>query len=367
MVDKGQNLTYTINIVSTQTLIVLISEVNKLLTSRQEKVLALIIEQFNETLEPVGSKSLLQHSDLDVSSATIRNDMANLEKAGYLKKIHTSSGRAPSITGYRYYINKLIELSQRNNTKRLDEDVFDDMIQNNTKQPMKKAKLVSQLMSSMTGLTTFVLGQNDVTHYFETFRLVKVDSNRYMGILITQDGDVDNQLFTITVPLDFDSLKTVNELINRELKGLTLSESYQRMKLTIPLIIQRAIGYQLDFSKLFEKMMIQLKGHDYFVSGKEHIYQLINPSMTPASMSTLMTLVDGSSKTYQLISQTDDGIDVLFGYDLSPNILDGVNLLTGTYYDQHHRITLGVIGPLTMGHTDVILLLDQAINKLTDK
>ncbi|MBG9982330.1 heat-inducible transcription repressor HrcA [Aerococcaceae bacterium DSM 111020] len=338
-----------------------------MLTSRQEKVLALIIEQFNETNEPVGSKSLLQHSDLNVSSATIRNDMANLEKAGYLRKIHTSSGRAPSITGYRYYINQLIELSQDRTSNKFEEDVFDDMIHDNSQQPMKKAQLASQLMSSMTGFTTFVLGQNDVTHYFETFRLVKVDSNRFMGILITQDGDVGNQLFTITVPLEYDALQTINELINRELEGLTLSESYQRMKLTIPLIIQRAVGYQLDFSKLFEKIMIQLKGHDYFVSGKEHIYQLINPSMTPAGMSTLMTLIDGSSKTYQLISQTNDGIDVLFGYDLSPNILDGVNLLTGTYYDTHHRITLGVIGPLTMGHTDVILLLDQAIDKLTDK
>lgn len=337
-----------------------------MLTSRQEKVLALIIQQFNKTDEPVGSKSLLQNSDLNVSSATIRNDMVALEKTGFLKKLHTSSGRAPSLKGYRHYIQQLIQGEHDSQNLDIELDTFETIVNEKTDKPIQKAHLVSELMSSITGYTTFVLGQNEEEQYFERFSLVKVDSNRYMGILITQNGDVGNQLFEINTPIDRDTLAVVNELINRELSGLTLNEAYQRLKLTMPLILQRHVGYQYDFSPLIDKARMQLMGHDYFVSGKEHLYQLIDHSMTPEAIGSLMTLIDGTSQTYQVIEQTQDGVDVLFGYDLSPNVLDSINLLTGTYHYDNQRITLGVIGPITMGYSDIILLLDKAIEKLAD-
>ena len=357
---------YTKYIVSTRIYIVLISEVNKMLTSRQEKVLALIIQQFNKTEEPVGSRSLLQNSDLNVSSATIRNDMATLEKAGYLKKLHTSSGRAPSMSGYRHYVQQLIQMKSEHLPLNIEVDIFEAIVNEKTEKPIQKAQLVSELVASITGYTTFVIGQNEEEHYFERFRLVRVDSDRYMGIIITRNGDVGNQLFEIQPTIEQETITTINDLINRELFGLTLSEAYQRLKLTIPLILQRHIGYQYDFSPLIEKAKIQLMGHDYFVSGKENLYQLIDHSMSPESISSLMSLVEGSSQSYRLIEKSLDGVDVQFGYDFSPNVLDNINLITGTYHQNNQRITLGVIGPVNMGYADVILLLDKAIEKLAD-
>lgn len=337
-----------------------------MLTARQKRVLALIIQQYNETDEPIGSKSLLKNSDLQVSSATIRNDMAALEDAGFLKKLHTSSGRSPSLKGYRYYINHLIDLSNKLEVSEIEEDIFSTISQESNQEPIQRAKMMSELISSVTRHTSFVLGQPNVDHYFERFRLVKLDTYRFMGIMMTKNGEVSHQLFTIEQEISSENIQVINEILNHELQGLTLVEAKQRLKLTLPFVLQRHIGFQYDFSSLVEKMNVQLMGRDYFINGKEFLYHLINASMSPKGIADLMALVDGDNMTYQLLEDLQLGIDVLFGNDVSPNELDHINVLAGTYFYDNQRITIGVIGPLSMKYVKLIPLINKAIQQLSE-
>lgn len=340
------------------------------MTPRQKEVLALIIRLFGLMEEPIGSKTLLAKSKMKVSPATIRNDMSALEKEGMLVKAHRSSGRLPSKEGYRFYVQQLInkdpdiKSSSAKVAKQIEEVDFDEIVNNRRYSPIQTARMSADMLVILTGLTTIVLGQDLETHLFETFRLFALDETHVMALLTTDTGKIQSEIFEIPIELSRQQSAEITEMINEELSGLSLSDAYQRMKLSIPMMIQRMIGVQLDFSPLVQIMQEQVKGHQYFVSGKHEIYNLIQPNLGPQAIKDLLKLVDGSSDIYRLLEEQNEGVSVLFGHELNPKSLSHVNLLTSTYQSDQQKISIGLIGPMTMRYDALIPLMYRLKNQL---
>ena len=177
-----------------------------MLTDRQLSILKAIIQNYTDVGQPIGSKKLQEQLPIHVSSATIRNEMAALERQGLIMKQHSSSGRIPSLEGYRYYVDNLLEPDKldRNVVSRIRKSLnyefakVDDIV-----------ALSAQLLSQMTNYVAISLkpGSNDVV--VEGFRLVPLGNQQVMVLLVTSDGSVENQIFSIPENIHGDQLEAV--------------------------------------------------------------------------------------------------------------------------------------------------------------
>lgn len=337
-----------------------------MLTPRQRKILYLIVQLYGEFEEPVGSKTLLKESLLNVSPATIRNDMVILEREGLLKKAHTSSGRIPSFDGYRYYVNRLIHHEEDMKVSGEDRDAFSELFRERQYDELELAQMCADILVSMTGYTSVVFGQSKETHRLKELKLVFLNDNSLIAILLTDKGKVESQLFQTNFTLTKDLLKRTAQIINDELMDLPLDEVSQRMKLTIPLLTQRIVSYQFDFSELIEKTMHHLKGHHYNIIGKNNLFDFVDAQSTAEELKQLFTLIDGSPRMYQLLEERQPGIEVLFGIDVTPNGFTNLSIVTGTFTIQHQQITIGLVGPTTMSYHRVIALMEKMIHELAN-
>ncbi|MDO4432521.1 MAG: heat-inducible transcriptional repressor HrcA [Aerococcaceae bacterium] len=335
-----------------------------MLTPRQQQILQLIVRLYGEYEEPIGSKTLLQQSVLEVSPATVRNEMLALERLGYLMKAHTSSGRIPSFDGYRYYIDELIQQPQLTLAKE-DEPIFQELFKERPYDAIRQAQMAADLLVSATGYTAVVWGQNMDTHRVQEFRLIHLSNYSVIAVLLTDQGAVESQLFELTISIDKDLIQKAATLINEELKQLTLGDANQRMKVMLPLMLQRAISYQLDFSPLVDKMINRLKGNAYTVSGKNNLFNLLGTHLSAQYYKQVFDFVDGSSDMYTLLEARQTGLEVLFGSDISPKGLANINMITGTYYQGKQKIVLALIGPSTMPYHRTIGLMGNLIEELS--
>lgn len=342
-------------------------EVICLITPRQAEVLQWIVEIYSQSLEPVGSKTVLKESVLSVSPATIRNDMVALENIGLLSKAHTSSGRIPSHQGYRFYVDQLIDSENIGGFTQEDHQAFEMLIHNRHYSVSHLAKLVTDFLVNVTGYTGFVLGQSQDVHRFQEMKIVPLSDAKVHVIVVTDTGKVENKMFQLHYPVSDEDLYRISDMINEELQGTPISDAYQRMKLSIPMQIQRMIGYQIDFSEIVEQLLVQLKTLDYYVSGKLNVFDWMDQQgMDVATLKYFFKMVDGSKEMYQLIDESPQGLNVMFGFDILPQKLSNVSIIYSRFEVAKQRITFGLIGPATMPYQRMISLVQGMTQKFNE-
>ncbi len=191
------------------------------LTERKKKILRAIIENYIETAEPVGSRSIAQTAGLDISSATIRNEMADLEALGFLEQPHTSAGRIPSPKGYRLYVNELMEIHRLSalETRRLNEALRLKM-----QELDKVIDQAGRIVSQLTRYPTFALAAGSGRVTIRRFDLLMVERNAFIAVLMTDNDVVRNRLMRLPSDLNESQLSLLNTLLNATFTGLTLEE-----------------------------------------------------------------------------------------------------------------------------------------------
>lgn len=337
-----------------------------MLTARQHQILDLIVRLYADHEVPIGSKTLLEESLLNVSPATIRNEMVVLEKNGFILKAHTSSGRIPSYQGYRYYIDRLIthEVADfQAEDYQADRAAVSQIFRNRPRDSFKMAKLVADLFVSLTGLPSLVFGQMNRPHHVAEFKLVPVSDYKLMAILLTDLGHIENRLIQIDRPVSQDEVNQILAILNSELMGASLEEAYQRLKLTIPMIMQRQLLTSIDFSPLVEKSIQQLKGTRYFVSGKNQLFDVYANYFSAHEYKQLFNLVDGSKELFDLFDQMQTGIQVLFGHEFAPEGMHQLSLVTGSFRQDQAKMTVAILGPSTMQFSRMIALMEQMMEE----
>ena len=187
-----------------------------MLDDRKKKVLQAIVEEYINTAEPVSSNALTTNHGLDCSSATIRNEMADLEKAGYLDKTHTSSGRVPSEKGYRYYVDELLK----------DDDIsleeikyISDKLETKVNEIEDLTKIAANTISEVTHYTTVSIGPKANSQMIEEIKFVLLGSRMMMAVILTDSGLVKETIIKFDEDVTEKQVETINYMFNKKLKG----------------------------------------------------------------------------------------------------------------------------------------------------
>lgn len=188
---------------------------------RKKRILQAIIQDYITSAEPVGSRTIARKYDLGVSAATIRNEMFDLEMLGYLEQPHTSAGRVPSIKGYRFYVDCLLQPTQiTNDEKKYVELWFQDKMSDVDQIFHSTAKI----LANITHNVTLVMASKQVGAKLKYLRFLPLDSRRAIMIVVTDSGQIENCIYPKSADIDIDELNLVAEKLTRFLSGVPMAD-----------------------------------------------------------------------------------------------------------------------------------------------
>ena len=187
------------------------------LTDRKRQILKIVVEEYVAAAEPVGSKAIAQRMPGKISSATIRNELADLTEMGYLEQPHTSAGRVPSAKGYRLYVNELME---RRSLSREEEEKLNTSLAEKlagTDQVMARA---GQMVSSFVGYPAYTVADHKTAATVRRFELIPVDANSFIAVVMLSDSQVKSQLLPLQLPVADGGLPDMSHLLNTHFTGI---------------------------------------------------------------------------------------------------------------------------------------------------
>lgn len=333
-----------------------------MLTERQLLILETIIQDYANVGQPIGSKKLQEQLPVHVSSATIRNEMAVLEHTGYIMKEHSSSGRVPSLSGYRYYIDNIVKPTQ------LDQKalgVIRNALANNFSKVDEIIAMSARLLSRMTDYTAISLkpGSKDVK--LEGFRLVPLGSSQVMLIMVTSDGTVESQIYNVPVGIHGDQLEAVVRLINEEVVDLPIDEVSAKLQLNAPKLRKYLRG-SISLLDVFDNVLGKAVHQQVFVDGKKNLLNyLTNDNIE--QVKSVYSLVDHGSGLDELL-KTNRDFAVIIGDELSDNLLSDYSLISAKYHDGNNGEGLiAILGPTNMQYSKVLGLVDALRFELSQR
>ena len=319
-----------------------------MLTNRQENILKLIVTEYIKLAKPVGSKLLCDK--LNCSSATIRNEMQELEEMGLLEKTHTSSGRIPSEAGYRYYVDNLMELKELNG-----EEVFKlQTVFNNTKLELSDVLSKSlELISDMTSYTSVVLDTKSHDNKLKEISIVPVDSNIVVVIVVTDQGYVEHKNIEIT-GVSLEEVRKTVKLINDLIVGTPMDEVSSKLEFEIKPVIGRYVKQHEMLYNAFYDVFTDISSKNVSVVGKNNIlkHQEFN---NLAKVEDLFSKLD-DVENLQNIEEENNDINIYIGHE---NKMDpDVTVIKTNYKTNKDSGTIAIIGPKRMEYDKVVNLLD---------
>lgn len=340
-----------------------------MLTERQELILKTIITDFAQTHEPVGSKTVMKQLPIKVSSATIRNEMAVLEEHGLIEKTHSSSGRIPSSKGYRYYLDHVIEPLE------LPKSVYGRII-SLLDRPFNQINEIveesAKILSDLTNYTAFVEGPEALDTKITGFRIVPLSNRQIMAILVTDDGNIQNQVYTLPHNINGSEVERVVRLINDNLVGRSLNQ------VTPDLLKEIGIGKvdggnSFELLRLVDDVIKDAASDQMYVEGQINL--LSNTyDKSPQEIRSLYKLIEDNDiftdlgKTHKADKSKLKRVSVKLGPELPNELLENYSLLTAEYnVGSHGKGRIALLGPSNMHYSQMIGLLEYFSNELAKK
>ena len=319
-----------------------------MLSERQEKILKLIVEEYIKTIKPVGSKNLCD--TLNVSSATVRNEMQALEENGYLEKTHTSSGRVPSEKGYRYYVDNLMKVKEMTGEEVYNlQKVFD-----NSKLELGDSISKSlQIISDITNYTAIILENKSNEELLKQVEVIPIDKENVIAIVVTNTGHVENKSINIKGS-NLEEVKKILELINKMIIGTPIDEVSKKLEFEIkPIIGSYIMNYETVYNAFYNAFNNFRDDNDVYSKGKEKILSLPEFNEVDKIKNIISKLDDEQLKN---IEETNEGINIYIGKE---NELDEDLTIVKTKIKLGNKdSTLAIIGPKRMEYEKVVSLLE---------
>ncbi len=321
---------------------------------RKMKILEAVVEAYIRTGEPVGSKVLCDTLDFTVSSATIRNDMAELSSLGLLEQPHTSSGRVPTRRGLRVYLDKLIKpvpLDVRG------QSLIKDALYLCTDAPEHLLEKAAELLADITGCAAVASAPSGERSLIRRIRFVQTGSYTAMAVLMTSTGSVKTKLFRCDYLLNAELVEMFEEIMNERLAGRPVTS-------VTPAFIQSAAVSLGEMSMLMPNVLIAL--HDaaqeaaatnIAIKGQSNLF--IIPELRSADGKTVMDMLGRSAELSRLISDSEAKPHVLIGSELRNPALANLSVIAARYTAAPDCTgSLAVIGPVRMDYPAVISTLE---------
>ena len=319
--------------------------------TRQKELLKTIVEEYVKTARPVGSKSLCKK--FKCSSATIRNDMAELEDLGYLEKTHISSGRIPSEVGYRYYVDNLME------PKKISGE---DMLKLQTIFANKDLELNDaiskslEIISDITNYTSVVLGKESSDNKLSKVEVIPVGEKGLVAIVITDKGHVENKNLSIDENIPLSEVAKTTELLNKMLVGTPIDDVPSKLEFEIKPIIRNYIeNYEVLYNAFYNALSNFTSERDVKFSGKTNI--LKQPEFSTVDDVKNIISKFESKDMVNKIEEANDEVKVYIGSE--SEIDDNVTIVKTKYKANNGTEgTIAVIGPKRMEYDRVVNMLE---------
>ena len=325
----------------------------KILDERAQTLLNTLVTQYIAQGQPVSSQTILHNSGLGLSSATVRNVMADLEHQGLVASPHTSAGRVPTPQGYRYFVDAMMTASAF-------EAVADVEIAPDSAQRM--ASSTAQLLSQISQFAG-VISTPKRAQVFKHIEFMLLSPQRVLVILIATDGNVQNRLLELEQSFTPSELVEAANYLNTHCSGLGFNEMRQQISRELQHLQQRV-------TQLMQAAVSQSDATDdeLIVKGERHLLNVSEFSNNMDRLRQTFDMFDEKTRLLQLLERTNHagGIQVFIGGESEVLPFDGVSLISASYSVNNQVIgTLGVIGPSRMAYERVIPLVDVTAKLLS--
>lgn len=324
------------------------------LDERKRKILKAIIKTYLETGEPVGSRTISKYTDLNLSSATIRNEMSDLEEMGYIIQPHTSAGRIPSDAGYRLYVDELMEEKQQEVAQ------IQEMMIEKTDRMEKVLKQVVRILASNTNYATMITGPNYHHNKLKFIQLSKVNEEQILAVIVAEGNLVKNQIIGLTDAIDDEQILKLNLLLNTQLNGLTIEEINLGL---IKKLKEQAGVHSSVVSEVLDAVAKVIEVDDeevpVYTSGATNIFKY--PELADSSKaSELISALEDKKELVEMIKDTvsdeeNTGIQVYIGSESPIQTMKDCSVVTASYdLGDGMKGTIGIIGPKRMDYENVV-------------
>ena len=335
------------------------------LDERKMKILQAIIRNYLETGEPVGSRTISKYTDLNLSSATIRNEMADLEELGYIVQPHTSAGRIPSDKGYRLYVDQMMEEKEREVEELKGillekEDKMDHLL-----------KQVAKVLAQNTNYATIISAPQIHRNKVKFIQLSRVDTHQLLAVIVIEGNVIKNNILNVKEVLDDETLLKLNILLNTHLNGLSLEEINLSMITAMKQqggihssIVGNVIDAVADAIKADEDLEIYTSGANNIfkypeLADNQKASELINTFEEKQLLNELV--VD------RLADENNTGIQIYIGDETPVKTMKDCSIVTATYeLEEGMKGTIGIIGPKRMDYDKVVGTLKTLMHQLDD-
>lgn len=323
------------------------------LDERKTKILHAIIRNYLETGEPVGSRTISKYTDLNLSSATIRNEMSDLEEMGYILQPHTSAGRIPSDKGYRFYVDHLMEEKNREVSE------MKEFVIEHTEKMEQVLKQVAKLLASNTNYATLVTTPQYHHNKLKFIQLSNVDDSHILAVVVLEGNLVKNKMLTIPEPMNNEDMLKLNMLLNTHLNGLSVDQ----INLGTIAVLKEKAGIHSQLVSDVLDAVAEAIGEDedleIYTSGTTNILKYPELSDSQRAGELLNTFEEKqqliSLVTDRLESEDSTGIQVYIGDEAPIQTMKDCSVVTATYeLGEGVKGTIGIVGPKRMDYEKVM-------------
>ena len=333
------------------------------LSERKTKILHAIIKNYLETGEPVGSRTISKYTDLNLSSATIRNEMADLEELGYIMQPHTSAGRIPSDKGYRWYVDMLMSQKEQEIT-----EIKGQMLEK-ADEMEELLKQVAKVLANNTNYATMISTPTYNGNKLKFIQLSQVDDHQLIVVIVMEGNIVKNQIVTLDEPLSNEALLKLNMLLNTSLNGTSL----EQINLGVIARLKEQAGIHSGvMSSVLDAVanVIQLDDDmEIYTSGATNIFKYPELSDKQSAQEIISAFEEKQQLadlvTETLASEDSHGIQVYIGDETPVKTMKDCSVVTATYeLGEGMKGTIGIIGPKRMDYEHVMKTLKTLQSEL---
>ena len=334
------------------------------LDGRKITILKAIIKTYLETGEPVGSRTISKYTDLNLSSATIRNEMSDLEELGYIVQPHTSAGRIPSDKGYRFYVDQIMQEKEEEVTE------IKDLMLKRVERVELLLKQMARILAQNTNYAALISAPQYHRNKLKFIQLSRVDDGKLLVVIVVEGNMIKNTMIPISQQLSDEGLLNLNILLNNALNGLTIEE----INLDVISRLKEQAGIHSEVvDRVLNEVAEAIRADDddlqIYTSGATNIFKY--PELSDGEMaSRLIGTLEQKELLQELVddvnsSESSSGIQVYIGEEAPVQTMRDCSIVTANYeLGEGLRGTIGIIGPKRMDYEKVLNTLRNLMTQL---
>lgn len=326
---------------------------------RKLKILNAIVDEYILTGEPVGSKAIMKLLNINISAATIRNDMSILEQQGYLEQPHTSAGRVPTYIGYRLYVDKLMLRTPLSDEEK---SMLDSMLDGSNLTEEGIVQSASLALAELTKCASVVSNCKPTFSVITKVEVIPTGKRLYVLLLITSSGNIKNKVCRLEFDLSHEQLEFFSNFMQENLEGLSLDtisdELIKKIELAMGaylMTLAPLVAGLFELSKDLIKKDVAIKGERNLLTCKDF------------DQNEIIQFLENKNEFTKLLDESFSGLHVMFSKEDSGFIINNSSIITSPFLKGGQTAgTLGVIGPMRLDYAKIIPYIEYFAQRITD-